>query len=85
MCNWVKNGYKRIDPCMRPLIAHLNNQGITTKACCCGHGKYRSTVIIEENGKLVELYTRMEIPRIKRFYRRDSRGVFYVPEIQTIK
>ena len=67
---------------MRPIIRDLQAKGITTKACCCGHSRYESTVIIEKNGKNVELYTEIVIPRFKRFYRRDNDGIFYIPEIQ---
>jgi len=53
MCKWGVNkditlikaklfsGRKRIkvDACIAPLVQMLNDYGIETIACCCGHGK----------------------------------------------
>ena len=42
-----------IDKCLVPLIKTLNNYGIQTTHCCCGHGKNTSYVIIRgENSKM---------------------------------
>jgi len=43
----IKNGDTRIDPCMRELIKFLNNHGIKTKMCCCGHNVYPMSIIIQ--------------------------------------
>ena len=29
----------KVDACITPLVQMLNNYGIETIACCCGHGK----------------------------------------------
>jgi len=29
----------KVDACIAPLVQMLNNYGIETIACCCGHGK----------------------------------------------
>ena len=36
-----ENGMKtvKVDSCIAPLIQMLNDYGIQTIACCCGHGK----------------------------------------------
>lgn len=36
-----KDGWHQIyvDSCIAPLIQQMNNQGIITVGCCCGHGK----------------------------------------------
>lgn len=68
-------------------------------ACCCGHGKYPMTIVIrntvgEKKEGVVNVYSKdyfiawdlvsgVEIPRIKRFYKRDKQRIYYIPE--TIK
>ena len=85
MCEWSKWGDTRIDPCMRPVIKILNECGaFTTLSCCCGHGKYPMTVVVRGklSGKIYELFSMMtEIPRKKRFYKRDEEGHYYIPEV----
>lgn len=81
MCEWRKSGENRIDPCMRPLIRELQIKGIKTLACCCGHGKYPRTIIVEKDEKRIEYYSGVEILRKKRFYRRDAQGIYYIPEL----
>lgn len=74
---------KFIDKCMVDEIRDLIAKGSTTLACCCGHGKYRKTVIVE--GLTIgayEYFTDMHIPRKRRFYKRDEGGVFYIPEVE---
>lgn len=29
----------KVDSCIAPLVQMLNNYGIKTESCCCGHGK----------------------------------------------
>jgi hypothetical protein len=83
MCKWVKSGNQRIDPCMRVVIANLRKAGATPLGCCCGHGKYPKTIVMKTiEDKRVEYYTGRYIPRTTRFYKRDSDGVFFIPEIQ---
>ena len=54
----------------------------TIVACCCGHGKYPMTIIIEGiNGNHFDLVSGVSIPRKKRFYKRDKQGYYYIPEV----
>jgi hypothetical protein len=46
---WEKRG---IDACIAPIINALNNAGIYTANCCCGHGKYDSTILLHD-GRLL--------------------------------
>jgi hypothetical protein len=77
----------RIDPCMEEKLIKLWKQGITTLACCCGHGRYPETIIIyaslffPSSKEIYELNSSVKIPRTKRFYRRDSAGFYYIPEV----
>ena len=57
MCKWGKNinirliGGKLIsvDSCLAPLIKMMNKFGIKTVGCCCGHGKNRGSVMIDND------------------------------------
>lgn len=96
MCKWSKWGDTRIDPCMREIIKWLNNKHKPILSCC-GHGKYKPSIIIKEyrtiKGKreicFVEVFSG-NILRIKknpldkdpkRFYKRDKQGFYYIPEL----
>lgn len=77
---------------MKPFIFQLNRliaanylKHLSVVACCCGHGKYPMTVVMKNNslkGKLIcfDLISGKDIPRKRRFYRRDKRGYYFIPE-----
>ena len=61
-------------------------------ACCCGHqeefkGKYPMTIVCEYYDRksghqtFIEFISGKEIPRTRRFYKRDKQGVYYIPEV----
>ena len=80
-----KNDGRRIDPCMRVLIGNLNELGIKTLACCCGHGKYPMTVVVDAGVKIgrvvpLEIFSGMVLPRKKRFYIKQKSGDYVIPE-----
>ena len=74
----------RIDKCMRNLIDVLNTYVKDYKilACCCGHGKYPMTIVFDAGYGAWELISDVEIPKKKRFYKRDEEGYYYIPELQ---
>jgi hypothetical protein len=73
----------KVDKCMENLIITLNNDGHETLACCCGHGKYAmSIIILGDSGEIFDLISGVDIPRKKRFYKKDKNGIFYIPEIE---
>ena len=43
----IGNKKIRIDPCMKHIIDFLNHKGVKTVGCCCGHGKYPMTIVME--------------------------------------
>jgi len=76
---WTKK--IRLDSCMKNLISILNDFGYETLACCCGHGIYSMSIIVRyENGRAKDIISDKWIPRQKKFYKRDSKGFFYIPE-----
>jgi len=79
----IKGKTVKVDKCLVDIITELNVDGLETVGCCCGHGKYDTTIIIRhESGKVYELYSEVIIPRVKRFYKLDSEKYYYVPEIK---
>ena len=78
-----KSGLKRIDPCMRLLVGFLKGYGIPIVACCCGHGKYPMTIVIQDKERSVtyEIISGEFIPRKKKFYKKDKQGYYYIPEV----
>ena len=91
MCNFnPRNEGRRIDKCLKPLLNWLKEEeDYRVTASCCGHGKYPMTIVVEwiENGvpKYEELLTGTQLPRTKRFYKKDSQGRYYIPEVSRAK
>ena len=75
----------RLDKCLRIDIHYLNSNGRKTLACCCGHGKYSMTIICRnKNGRIYELLSNITIKRTRNFYRLDSEGFYYIPEVNKL-
>lgn len=84
MCNWIPSGENRIDPCLKEEITKLQQVGIKTLGSCCGHGKFPKTIVIEtKDGKHVDYFSGVEIPRKKRFYFRDMEEHYFIPEVDS--
>ena len=91
MCRKNKGLHNRIDKCMKPLIEFLSKHmsDYPCVACCCGHGKYPMTIVADirktylTKPKYVEIFSGIEIPRIRNFYKKDKQGFYFIPE--TIK
>lgn len=87
MCKFnPKSGDTRIDPCMRKLIEELNfilDMDHKIIASCCGHGKYSMTIVVGTMGNQTgrEIVHGIHINRKKKFYKRDSKGYYYIPEV----
>jgi len=64
---------------MKILIENIRDS-CNTVACCCGHGKYPMTIVCEMNGEYFDIVSDIEIPRSKRFYKKDKQGYYYIPE-----
>jgi hypothetical protein len=86
----IKNGDTRIDPCMRKAIEILSQglkEHLIIKACCCGHKKYPMTIVIENTDLdwTFELFSGVTIPRKRKFYIRDKKGIYHIPEVTNKK
>ena len=75
-----------IDECIRDWIKLLEKLGITNiMACCCGHGKYSKTIVLKGIRCNYEGFSGELIPRTKKYYKRDKKGYYYIPEVEKCK
>ena len=81
---------RKIDKCMRKLIQNLqsdlSDDEVEICACCCGHGRYNPSIVAKfriANDEWIhtDLYSDIYIPRKKRFYQKDSKGFYFIPEV----
>ena len=82
-CNKKHANTNVMDNCMERicwLIEHKTDY--LPLASCCGHGKYPITVVVSDRrGKILEYFSMIEIPRKRKFYKKDEFGLFYIPEL----
>ncbi len=75
----------RIDKCITQFMDTLNaicsNSRFTILGSCCGHQKYKMTVVVTNGKKIFDLISGIEIPRKRGFYKRDKEGYYYIPEV----
>lgn len=84
MCRKGRPG--RVDRCLIHLIEALrHNYSIRVLASCCGHSRYPLTIVVLGGAGIYELLTGIPIPRARRFYRRDRKGFYYIPEISAAR
>ena len=83
MCK--RHNPRKIDKCLEHVLRLINTHTtLKTLASCCGHGKYPMTIIVYEfpKGEIFEYFSEVEIPRKRRFYVKDKKGYYYIPEIK---
>lgn len=76
-----------VDKCMVRLIDSLNDvKGMKTLGCCCGHGVYEMSVVVVQqgvrDGKPFDVMSGTDIPRKRKFYKKDENGMYYLPEVK---
>ena len=85
MCHFdPRNDGRHIDPCMVELVTHLQGHGVDTVASCCGHGIYPMTIVVKTDRPWIyrELFSGKMLETVcGRFYRKDTAGVYYIPEV----
>ena len=42
-----------IDSCIAPIVQALNDAGIYTANCCCGHGKADGSILLQDGRELI--------------------------------
>ena len=92
MCKKTKGLHNRIDKCMKPFIEYLTDYlPHRVVACCCGHGFYPMTVVVEiynrRSGErtFLEIFSNKIIPRTRNFYKKDSKGYYFIKEVSQEK
>lgn len=58
MCNTVEQimiagRIRDIDTCIAPIVQALNNTGVATIACCCGHGKRPGNIALTDGREII--------------------------------
>ncbi len=76
-----------VDSCIADQVQRINDEmqgSLRTLGCCCGHGKYPNTIVVEGvvSGIRHEFFTGVEIPRTRNLYYKDEKGIFHLPEVQ---
>jgi len=83
MCIKKKYLNNKVDQCLKDRIENINKySNYKTLGCCCGHGVYNPSIIVKDIfGNIKDLITNKQIPRKKRFYKKDKNGFYYIPEL----
>jgi len=74
-----------VDGCLLEALKIINNmRDFTTLGCCCGHGVYKKSIIIQNkiDNRIFEYYNQVEINRKNRFYKMDKNGYYFLPELE---
>lgn len=56
---------KGVDRCLAPIVQALNNAGIYTANCCCGHGRGDGVIVLHDGRELVIREANMITERIR--------------------
>jgi hypothetical protein len=72
-----------VDKCLEHLIENINGPYLHTLGSCCGHNRYPASIIAfdEITERTIEIFSNKEILRKKRFYKKDSNGYYFIPEV----
>lgn len=90
MCKKLPYCNPRIDKCLRERIEYINKDfPYKTIASCCGHYKYKETIIVKvitkgfPKGFIFEFNSLIKLTPRKhnRYYKKDVEGYYYVPEL----
>lgn len=44
---------KAVDSCIADIVQALNDAGILTSSCCCGHGEYPGSILLQDGRELI--------------------------------
>ena len=76
--------FAKVDNCIAKRIIELNKAGKITLASCCGHKKYKKSIVLlcKDGITRIEHFSKKIILRTRRFYKTDKQGYYYIPEIK---
>lgn len=83
---YINGKLVKVDKCLAKVIIFINDKTpLKTLGACCGHSRYPLTIIVRSSlGENFEFISQKVIPRKKRFYKKDSNGYFYIPEVVNV-
>jgi hypothetical protein len=91
MCTKQKKCNREIDDCLQVQVKIINFfPQFTTLLSCCGHSKYKPTIVTKNNitNEVYEWYSGITLSSKtknnktrKRFYQKDKEGIYFLPEI----
>ena len=89
MCEKKSYCNREVDECLQKTVRHINRRTpYKTLACCCGHSRYLSTIIIKnKQGKVFELFSRLSLEEKKRnrYYKSDKEGYYFIPKVERLR
>ena len=56
----IRDGIADVDRCLAPLVRALNEGGITTKGCCCGHGITTGHISLSD-GRILAIFPNRKV------------------------
>ena len=71
------NTSAHVDPCLQKLAQALNDAGMRTANCCCGHGHQPSSIILQDGRYVVIISGHDEMQMINQHYPVDINGNAY--------
>lgn len=85
MCMKLPYCNPRIDKCMKEKITEINlSPFLKTLSCCCGHSKYKTTIVVKDTqGLIFEFFSEkiLGVRKRNRYYKKDDDGIYYIPEL----
>lgn len=96
MCNKLPYCATKIDPCIVSQVKMINENAVPkfrTWSSCCGHGKYKPTIICLVNEKTfmewfskkkIMKYDRSKRRKMIRLYKKDEEGVYHIPNVSSM-
>ena len=96
MCELVKHGTTRIDPCLVDEIYAIKTkewiQNYQSIMSCCGHGKYKKTFIVRNRATrhVFDWFTGVDLTKTGRarkkqpYYKKDKEGYYFIPELMKV-
>ena len=91
MCEKLPYCAREIDPCLISQIDMINamGNGMKTISSCCGHGKYKATIVLLRQrdmmliewftGEIIGKYDKKKPKQYNRIYKKDREGYYFIP------
>ena len=85
MCKKLPYRNPRWDKCLIAIINQINNlTELKTLASCCGHGIYKSVIVVKDKkGDVFEFFSKKKLEEKKRnrYFKSDKNGIYFIPEM----